>query len=94
MKAKLLFSMALGLVAMAAPAPAFAEWHKGFVVDYFTDPGWKGGDKDANCPNGDSRQDPTTNRAPARVPNPAICPTNTRRDMAPLCCVAVTVTNR
>ncbi len=52
MKTRLLLSMLMGL-ALAAPAPAFAEWSKGFVVDYFTDPGWKGGEKDSNCPNGD-----------------------------------------
>ena len=54
MKTKLLLSMMLGLAAVTTPAPAFAEWSKGFVVDYFTDPGWKGGDKDSNCPNGDA----------------------------------------
>src|SRR5436190_2579413 len=53
MKAKLLLSMMLALAAITVPAPAFAAWSKGFVVDYFTDPGWKGGDTDSNCPNGD-----------------------------------------
>jgi hypothetical protein len=54
MKAKWLLSMMLALSAVTLPAPALAAWSKGFVVDYFTDPGWKGGDKDVNCPNGDN----------------------------------------
>jgi len=54
MKTKLLLSMMLGLAAVSGPAPAFAEWSRGFVVDYFAEPGWKAGDKDSNCPNGDT----------------------------------------
>ncbi len=50
---KTFFLALAGLVAIAAPAPAFAAWSKGFVVDYFTQPGWKGGPKDSNCPDGD-----------------------------------------
>jgi hypothetical protein len=43
----------MAMAAMTAPAPAFAAWSKGFVVDYFTQPGWKAAEKDTNCPDGD-----------------------------------------
>lgn len=41
------------LAAMLSPAAANAAWFKGFVVDYYTMPGWWGGATDVNCPNGD-----------------------------------------
>lgn len=54
MKTRLLLSMMLGLAAVCGPGHAFAAWSKGFVVDYYAAPGWKAGDKDSNCPNGDA----------------------------------------
>lgn len=53
MRTKAWIAILLSVAACVSPAPALAEWSRGFVVDYFTDPGWKGGETDSNCPHGD-----------------------------------------
>ncbi|CAN5156439.1 hypothetical protein BH11PSE2_BH11PSE2_22570 [soil metagenome] len=50
--ARALLAAAGFALAVLAPASASAAWFQGYVVDYYSSPGWQGGDKDANCPNG------------------------------------------
>jgi len=47
-------TLAALLAATAIPAAANAAWSQGYVVDYYLAPGWANGDKDTNCPDGDS----------------------------------------
>jgi hypothetical protein len=51
---KALLAISMGFGVLAAPASAFAAWSQGYIVEWYTGPGWKGGDKDVDCPNGDN----------------------------------------